>query len=123
MSQKGFWDDEVARIKREHEADLQLKREGTAPHVQHSQTSRDAAAAIEPHLSRLKQLIFEYVKSCGPAGATCDDAEVALGLAHQTCSARFRELKQVQLIVQAGRRPTRSGRAADVWVARGIEQN
>ncbi len=50
-------------------------------------------------------------------GFTCDEAEVALGLTHQACSARFTELKKDLAIVPTGlRRPTRTGRYAKVYV-------
>ena len=46
-----------------------------------------------------------------------DEGEVLTGLAHQTYSARRRELAIAEAIRKSGeRRPTRSGRAADVWV-------
>jgi len=53
----------------------------------------------------------------GAAGLTCDEAERLLGLSHQTCSARFSELKRVKLLVATGQlRPTRSGAKARVMI-------
>lgn len=47
-------------------------------------------------------------------GATCDELEVALGLKHQSCSARCAELKTLKLVFEDGGRNTRSGRRAAV---------
>lgn len=47
--------------------------------------------------------------------ATCDEVEVALGMNHQTCSARFSELKAAGLIQPTVRRKTRTGATAQVW--------
>ena len=47
--------------------------------------------------------------------STCDEAEIALAMNHQTCSARFSELKRDGLITPAGRRKTRTGSSAQVW--------
>ena len=49
------------------------------------------------------------------AGLTCDEAEVMLGMLHQTCSARFTEMKALGWIVWSGKRATRTGSPADVW--------
>jgi hypothetical protein len=47
---------------------------------------------------------------------TCDAAELALGMSHQSCSARFSELSASGEIEDTGRRlPTRSGRSARVY--------
>lgn len=50
-----------------------------------------------------------------PAGLTCDEAEVLLGMRHQSCSARFSELKRDGLIAPDGTRATRSGRFAAIY--------
>ena len=89
-----------------------------APYVAGSDTSEDAARSIVPHLSRLQAEVYAIIVDTGPDGITCDACEVALSLAHQTCSARVRELVQKHAIVDTGRRrKTRSGRAARVYVA------
>ena len=49
-------------------------------------------------------------------GATCDEVECALGLRHQTASARICELSEEGRVADSGeRRLTRSGRKAVVW--------
>jgi len=47
-------------------------------------------------------------------GATCDELERALGIAHQTASARCSELLASGQVARTGRRKTRTGRSA--WV-------
>lgn len=59
--------------------------------------------------------ILDHLKTCGDAGATCDEIEVALGLKHQTASARCSQLKSQGIIYEAGdRRLTRSQRPAAI---------
>jgi Fic family protein len=61
--------------------------------------------------------ILRLVGMRGEDGLTCDEAERLLGLSHQTCSARFSELKRDKLLAATGRlRPTRSGVKARVMV-------
>lgn len=92
----------------------------TAPYVRSSDTSREAAESIEPHLAHLERVVLDAVAGTGPAGATCDEIERATGLSHQTASARVRGLFQKRKIETTGdRRPTRSGRNAQVYRAVG----
>jgi hypothetical protein len=82
---------------------------------------------------QLRYRVLQYVRECGQRGSTCDEAEVALGLTHQTCSARFTELSRHpvhggKIRISAWRRhmddqvvrikrATRSGRMAYVYIA------
>ena len=51
-------------------------------------------------------------------GATCEELEGILGMKHQTCSARLRDLAILGAIERTGTlRPTSSGRMAAVWRA------
>ena len=78
-------------------------------------TSSEAADSIKDDAPLLRRMIT----TCRYGDATCDEVEVALGLRHQTCSARFTELKTGRHIVNSGlRRETRSGRRAEVYVVR-----
>lgn len=53
-----------------------------------------------------------------PRGATCDRLEQALGMSHQTTSARLNDLARRGKIVDSGRREkTRTGRPAICWKA------
>lgn len=87
---------------------------------------------IPEEAKKLRVRVLNYVRSCGLTGATCEEAEINLGLSHQTASARFSELSKHP--VHGGRiirkpitdtktgvtywvkRPTRSGRRAFVWI-------
>lgn len=87
-----------------------------APSVRSSDTSKDAARAMEPHLGRLEARVLYWIKAAYTRGATCDEVEGFSGLLHTTTSARIRRLAQIGRIVDSGeRRKTRSGRNAVVW--------
>lgn len=80
-----------------------------------SAEANDSIAAVKP---TLRKRVVEYVRSRGTDGATSDEIEVALGMRHQTASARITEAKQLGLLEKTGtRRPTRSGHSAAVLVA------
>lgn len=89
---------------------------GKAPSVR-VDTSRDAANSMQAALSSLQAHVFHWIQAQGEHGSTCDEAEEALRMKHQTCSARIRELALKERILDSGeRRPTRSGRNAVVYV-------
>jgi hypothetical protein len=89
-----------------------------APYVVGSDTSEDAARSMVPHLSRLEAELHALIIRSGPEGMTCDECEIVGEIIHQTCSARIRSLVKKNAIYDSGaRRPTRSGRAARVYVA------
>lgn len=80
-------------------------------------TSDEAAASMQPHLSGLRRLVLGWIEAHRVVGATCDEAELSLGLSHQCCSARFNDLHRGGLIVRTDlKRKTRSGRNAFVYV-------
>lgn len=96
----------------------------TAPH-NGTTTSRDAAESIKPQVNRLCSEVLRAIKT-SPYGMTCDECEACLSMAHQTCSARFRDLATCEppSIIKCQlpdgsylKRKTRSGRSAFVWVA------
>lgn len=97
---------------------------GAAPHVKHSSTSQKAAEAIQPKISAMQGRILALIRS-RPAGLTRDQVEIITGLSHQTSSARMRELVLKGLIetriapgtTKSIRRPTRTGRTAEVLFA------
>lgn len=88
----------------------------------HNGTDTSVAAAkshTEENTKTLRARVYVYVaaRSIDGAGVTSDEAEAALRLSHQTCSARFNELRNAGLIVDSGnRRATRSGRKAAVYI-------
>lgn len=87
---------------------------GTPPHVE-GDTSTEAAHKIKPKVNRLQQQVLEVIRAA-PDGLTCDAVEARLEGRHQTISARVRELVQLSLIFDTGRREkTRSGRRARVY--------
>jgi len=57
------------------------------------------------------------------APAICEEVEDFLGMSHQTCSARFSELKRDGLIFKIGTRKTRSGKAAGIYQRKMIQGN
>src|SRR5688572_24409323 len=61
--------------------------------------------------------VYEAIRGSGPAGMTCDEVEVELGMLHQSCSARVSELKMKGKVITSGVRPTRTGCKAAVLVA------
>lgn len=92
----------------------------TAPYQPGSETSQAAArrqtpAKLKGDAARILKLIADNVAR-GGSGATCDECEVALRLAHQTASARIKGLRDASLLRNSGnRRPTRTGSQAVVW--------
>lgn len=97
---------------------------GTPPHVRHSSTSQAAAEAIAPKVNALQRQILAVVRQ-HPLGLTRDQIEELTGLPHTTSSARVRELflkglLETRIDPATGvsyRRPTRSGKPAEVCFA------
>jgi hypothetical protein len=77
--------------------------------------SEAAHDTIVDEKSRLQRMVFDYVARCS-TGATCEEVELALGLSHQTASARITELRSVDQLVNVDgeRRRTLAGRWARV---------
>ena len=85
--------------------------------VRGSDTSEAAADSVADRRVSHQQKVLKYFKRVGTQGTTDDDIEVALGLRHQTASARRRELELKGLVSKTDRRRrTRSGRTAAVYV-------
>jgi len=82
-----------------------------------SDTSHAALQQIKPHRSHLQRIVLDAIERMG--GATCDAVEGRTGMSHQSCSARFTELRNAGAIYDSGERSlTRSGRSATVWRVR-----
>lgn len=80
--------------------------------------SVEAHDSIKNIKAKMRARVLATIRQRGVRGMTSDEAEVALGLSHQSVSARFTELKAEGSIVPSGeRRATRSGRNAAVMVA------
>jgi hypothetical protein len=83
------------------------------PYQRHSDTSKAAAEKIKPVLGRLQQLVFISIESWP---ATDEELCLRLPISANTVRPRRRELQQMGLIRDSGRRrPTISGRYAVVW--------
>lgn len=79
--------------------------------------SNAAHRSIVTAKETLRRRVIDFARSRGEHGATSDEIEVALGLPHQTVSARITEAKADGALVPSGeRRQTRSGRNAAVLV-------
>lgn len=88
------------------------------PYVKGSDTSKAAADSMEKPAINLRERIFVAIDATETDGMTCDEAEVALDLRHQTVSARIRELSlDGRLVETKNRRRTRAGRYAAVYVS------
>lgn len=84
------------------------------PYVTGSGTS--AAAAHSTNATRDKGRVLDYIRRAG--GATDDEVERALGMAHQTASARRRDLVLAGLVTESGHfRQTCRGCTATVWIS------
>lgn len=78
--------------------------------------SVDAFEGISPSTGRLRLMVLEFIRKAGQFGASADEASVGLNLMLHTTSARFTELKAAGHIRHVGRRETRSGAKAAVYV-------
>ena len=86
-------------------------------YVSGSDTSKAAAESVASAVSNMRTQVLDFITSRAQ-GATDDEIEVALGMRHQTASARRRDLVLSGLVQKSGaRRETRSGRQATVWEA------
>lgn len=88
------------------------------PYQRDSETSRLAAESSRPRAPTDRATILEYLLAQGAHGATNEEISDALGIKLQTVCPRMLELRQADQAVSAGRRKTRSGRDAEVWVSR-----
>ncbi len=77
--------------------------------------STAAHESVVPLKHDLRARVLRAIAGYESHGATSDHLECVLGLRHQSVSARITELKAANLIVPAGKRPTRSGRLATAW--------
>lgn len=92
---------------------------GEAPH-NGTPTSKEAAESLSVDtLNGLRRRVYDLIaaRTAKGIGTTSDDAEVAMGMRHQTISARVHELAKAGIIVGVGRRQTRSGRSAVAYWA------
>lgn len=95
-----------------------LGREPLPPHQRHSDTSRAAAVAIQPHLPPLEQKVYDFLKDRGCVGSSDEDGCIALGMNGSTYRPRRISLVEKGLVRDSGERTAGlSGRMAALWVA------
>ena len=88
-----------------------------SPYQRHSRPSKAAAAAVAPTTATLRQVVLNYLRACGIAGATDGEGEDATGMSGDTWRPRRVELERAGLVRDGGTtRLTRSGRQATVWM-------
>jgi|KBSMisStandDraft_5_1062788.scaffolds.fasta_scaffold70174_3 hypothetical protein len=86
--------------------------------------SLSAKELSRKNAKRDRQRIVALAGRYGQYGLICDEAERLLGLSHQTCSARFSELKRDGVLLPTNRtRKTRQNAAARVMVLSEMSQN
>lgn len=92
----------------------------TPPAQRHSPTSRAAAESAKAFAKTARAQVLAYLRGAGTYGAT--DEEIQDGLPMNASTERPRRIELVELgeAKDSGTtRPTRSGKAATVWVATG----
>lgn len=93
--------------------------EQSVPYQRFSDTSRDAAAAMESEAGRLRQLVIEAYKAAGPAGLSADQCAEKVGESILAIRPRVSECFMAGQLVKTGRRAQNdSGLSARVLVAR-----
>lgn len=91
---------------------------GRAPHTKGSDTSREAAEAIESIRGRLEYDVWRFLVSMKGYGATDEEGAEATGLPGNTYRPRRRYCEELGLVKKTDmRRPTKAGRTAAVYVA------
>lgn len=88
------------------------------PHHGPEPTSVEAAIAILPVSGKLRRMVYEYLLTCGPNGATDDEIQVAINMpSHTQCLRRLELVGKGKVFKTPMVRKTRAGRNAIVWVA------
>ncbi len=66
--------------------------------------------------AEVRKRVHAFLIERGPLGATAQEIENGMRLSGDTVRPRLVELRKVWLVVTRGKRPTRSGRKACVWM-------
>jgi hypothetical protein len=89
------------------------------PYVASSDTSRQAAEEIVPHVGNLREKVYECIAAhptqWGSTGVTDEQIAEFTGLNPSTCRPRRLELLREGRIRQVGEGRTASGRRAALW--------
>jgi hypothetical protein len=81
--------------------------------------SEEANETVTPFKSNQRFLVLKMIAAYSPeAGISSDEVERITGMKHQTCGARFSELKADGLIFRIGYGKTRSGCRCGLYVTR-----
>ena len=76
-------------------------------------TSVEAHRSVQEHLPKMKDRVLSVIST---RESTDDELEIITGMSHQSLSACRRGLVKDGLVEASGKkRPTRSGRDAQVW--------
>ncbi len=88
------------------------------PPAHHDSATSQIAAASLPNVGTMRRAVLDYVRECGARGAIRDEVCQALGMLTQTACGRLRDLVSAgHLRVTINRRPSATGRPAQVYVA------
>lgn len=88
----------------------------SAPAVQHSLTSMQAAASLDAdRLNSLQRSVVAFLKARGDHGATDEEMQIGIPMPPSTQRPRRIELVRRGLVVEAGTRKAKSGRYATAW--------
>ncbi len=99
-------------------AELRRRHPKPALAVVRSATSEAAARAVEPVRGRIAETVYLAIQASS-AGLTAQEVEEATGFEGNTVRPRLTELWEAQRIEKTTRtRRTRSGKQAQIWVAR-----
>lgn len=91
---------------------------GLPPHERESSTSYRAAVSVLATARTVRARVYRMIVDLSDTGATDDELERALGIRHQSVSARRKELVNDGLVIDSGHeRKASSGRDVTVWIA------
>jgi predicted Rossmann fold nucleotide-binding protein DprA/Smf involved in DNA uptake len=101
------WFDRAKAFEKEAQDICQNRHKG-------NEESREAFETVKDRLTKSREEVFSFIKSCGDRGATTDEIAVHFGKTPNAVSGRVSELKERGRIKVDGRRKTRSGCPAGV---------
>jgi hypothetical protein len=88
------------------------------PGARDTDTSREAADAMQPHAARLQGMVLDAISDAGATGLTSEECAARLNLNPAAAQPRTTELRKLGRIKDSGaRRRNRSGKNAIVWTA------
>lgn len=107
-------EEQLQNVKPDNSPVMPLRKR--APSVKGSKTSEESAATENVRLGERQRAVLAVLLEAGRVGKTDEEIEGALGLTHQSASARRRELVLAGLVRDSGaRKRNRTGKRATVW--------